>query len=71
MRIAFCVLRIDSCHFSKIKISKPRKNAFKVYFSAITACCQKILDEAKLKDATIAGIQEDRPLTPVNLKLMR
>ncbi|MEK9150290.1 MAG: hypothetical protein AAB267_09655 [Candidatus Desantisbacteria bacterium] len=32
-----------------------KKKAFKVYFSAITACSQKVGEKARINEATIAG----------------
>jgi len=33
-----------------------KKKAFRVYFSAITACSQKVVEKANIREATVAGI---------------
>jgi hypothetical protein len=41
-----------------MKIKRLKKNAFIVYFSAITACSQKVKENANIREATIGGIIE-------------
>jgi hypothetical protein len=39
-----------------MKIISVANRAFSVYFSAITACCQKVVAKASINAPTIAGI---------------
>ena len=58
----FCFREATSCHLSRIKIRMVANAAFKVYFSAITACFQNVLAKASISAATIAGKQTIIPL---------
>jgi hypothetical protein len=39
-----------------MKTKRVKKKAFRVYFSAMTACCQKVAEKANIREATTAGI---------------